>query len=265
MNFSLLNVQILWTSIDWLDLCPILIISNYCCVSNTFCLNWSVQRWKDQSSLRRIRVWFFFPLTVPHLGTSEGDVEKPQGLLGCACVTAALRAPNNKFSIKNGIGSDLPWAGAAFHGENSQLEFYRAALCSPCSCCRCRPGPVPCSRWALPVHNQFSGQGDQQTGIRTAWNSEVRDTSLHSCWDPKVPVLGKPLPDVGSSKTGGYGAWKEVISEVPPKPVCDSMILWIFIKCYFNELSFSSEILLECVFCLKLKNKLRLEGISAGH
>lgn len=102
--------------------------------------------------------------------------------------------------------------------ENPQLECYRNALCCPCCCSRCRPGPVPCSRRALPVHDQFRGQGNQQTGIRTARNSQVRDTwvlpDLQSCWNPKVSCFGKPLLDVGRSKTGGYGAWKEMISKM---------------------------------------------------
>lgn len=146
----------------------------------------------------RLNIWFFFPLTLCETVWAplrlEGDVKNPLGLLGCACVTAALRAPNNKFSIKRRVGNRPAMSTWVTPRENSQLECYRAALCCPCSCCRCRPGPVPCSRWALPVHDQFRGQGDQQTGIRTAWNSQVRDTAvlavLHNCWSPKVPVLG---------------------------------------------------------------------------
>lgn len=178
----------------------------------------------------RLNIRFFFPLTLCETIWAplrpEGDMKKPLGPLGCACVTAALRAPNNKFSVKRRVGNRPATSTWVTPRENSQLECYRAALCCPCSCSRCRPGPVPCSRWALPVHDQFRGQGDQQTGIRTARNSQVRDTSeLAVLQDPEVPVLRNLSQMLGVARLEDISEGDDLQSLSQPTRVCGSVIL----------------------------------------
>lgn len=50
-------------------------------------------------------------------------MKKPLGLLGCASVTAALRAPNNKFSVKKGLVVTCHERVLVSMGCNTQGEF----------------------------------------------------------------------------------------------------------------------------------------------
>lgn len=139
------------------------------------------------------------------------------------------------------------------------------------SCSRRRPGPVPCSRWALPVHDQFRGQGNQQTGIGSARNSEVRDTSvravLQGCLNPEIPtVLGSLSQMLGVARLEHMELGMRWSLKSPPSPK-QSVTPWYcefswnaVLTCWSSQLKFFLSVL-----CLKLKNSWGWKFISGSH